>query len=200
MGTRNLTIVKVDGKIKVRQYCQWDGYPTGVGNKIVAYLKSCDLNKLKENVRKLKFGTDKEISKAYEDIVGHNRDTVTGDESDRIKKSKPELHRDTGPEVLKHIESGAVTMVSDGGTFNKESWCEYAYTLDLYKEKITVQWGFEKGDKKTFTFKQFCTMTMDYLETCINEGFPKPSNAEKFIEKEILSKPKRVAKKSKKKE
>lgn len=196
MGTRNLTIVKVDGKIKVRQYCQWDGYPTGVGQHIVNYLKSADLNKLKENVKKLKFGTDAEISKAYADVVGHNRDSVTGEESEKIKKDKPELHRDTGPGVLKIIESGAVTMVSDGGPFNPESWCEYAYTLDLDKEKITVQWGHEKDQKKTFTFKQFKDMDMKYLENCINEGFPEPTNAEKFITKEILAKPKRVAKKT----
>jgi len=29
MGTRNLTIVTSNGKTKVAQYGQWDGYPGG---------------------------------------------------------------------------------------------------------------------------------------------------------------------------
>ena len=31
MGTRNLTVVFMDGEYKVAQYGQWDGYPEGQG-------------------------------------------------------------------------------------------------------------------------------------------------------------------------
>jgi len=38
MGTRNLTMVISDGKTKIAQYGQWDGYPSGQGADILAFL------------------------------------------------------------------------------------------------------------------------------------------------------------------
>lgn len=44
MGTRNLTMVKYNGEIKVAQYGQYDGYPSGQG---LTALRLCrDKNKL----------------------------------------------------------------------------------------------------------------------------------------------------------
>ena len=40
MGTRHLIIVKSEGKTKVAQYGQWDGYPTGQGKDIAIFLHS----------------------------------------------------------------------------------------------------------------------------------------------------------------
>ena len=39
MGTRNLTCVIKDGKYRVAQYGQWDGYPEGQGMNILNFLK-----------------------------------------------------------------------------------------------------------------------------------------------------------------
>ncbi len=35
MGTRNITRVISDGSVKINQYCQWDGYPTGRGADVL---------------------------------------------------------------------------------------------------------------------------------------------------------------------
>ncbi len=35
MGTRNITRVISDGEVKINQYCQWDGYPTGRGADVL---------------------------------------------------------------------------------------------------------------------------------------------------------------------
>ena len=35
MGTRNITRVLLDGEVKINQYCQWDGYPTGRGADVL---------------------------------------------------------------------------------------------------------------------------------------------------------------------
>jgi hypothetical protein len=43
MGTRNLTSVRVGDAIKVAQYCQWDGYPTGQGETISVFLRKADM-------------------------------------------------------------------------------------------------------------------------------------------------------------
>ena len=51
MGTRNLTCIVKDGQYQVAKYCQWDGYPEGQGLKILKYLRSLNLDKLKENLK-----------------------------------------------------------------------------------------------------------------------------------------------------
>ena len=38
MGTRHITAVVSEGEFVVAQYGQWDGYPTGAGNDIVAII------------------------------------------------------------------------------------------------------------------------------------------------------------------
>ena len=54
MGTRNVTIIKYEGKEKVRQYGQWDGYPTCALANIVAFLKTDGaIEKLKANLSKV---------------------------------------------------------------------------------------------------------------------------------------------------
>lgn len=38
MGTRNITRVICNGEVKVNQYCQWDGYPTGRGADVLKFM------------------------------------------------------------------------------------------------------------------------------------------------------------------
>lgn len=42
MGTRNITRVKSGGQLKVCQYGQWDGYPTGAGADIIKFIRDSD--------------------------------------------------------------------------------------------------------------------------------------------------------------
>lgn len=53
MGTRHITAVKVDGEIKISQYGQWDGYFTGAGAQVQAFLKYADLEDFANRVRAL---------------------------------------------------------------------------------------------------------------------------------------------------
>lgn len=39
MGTRNITRVIINGQVKVNQYCQWDGYPTGRGEEVMLFMR-----------------------------------------------------------------------------------------------------------------------------------------------------------------
>lgn len=55
MGTRNVTIIKYNGEEKVRQYGQWDGYPTCALATIVKFLKTDGaIEHLKRNLVKCK--------------------------------------------------------------------------------------------------------------------------------------------------
>lgn len=53
MGTRNVTIIKFNEQERVRQYGQWDGYPTTALASIVEFLKTDGaIEKLKNNLPK----------------------------------------------------------------------------------------------------------------------------------------------------
>lgn len=55
MGTRNVTVIKYNGEEKVRQYGQWDGYPTSALATIVKFLKTDGaIEHLKRNLVKCK--------------------------------------------------------------------------------------------------------------------------------------------------
>ena len=54
MGTRHSQmVINKAGETKVVQYGQWDGYPSGQGVDILAFLRGADLDKYDEEVSKL---------------------------------------------------------------------------------------------------------------------------------------------------
>ena len=65
MGTRNLTMVIQNGKTKVSQYGQWDGYPTGAGSVILKFFQrnDFDLSTLKSKISDLSEYTEEELDK-----------------------------------------------------------------------------------------------------------------------------------------
>lgn len=50
MGTRNITRVKSGGQLKVCQYCQWDGYPTGAGAGIIEFIRKSDDDRMRQRL------------------------------------------------------------------------------------------------------------------------------------------------------
>ena len=60
MGTRSVIKIIKDKKIKVAQYCQWDGYPEGVGLDLLKGLRDIDEIKFKNQVDKCSFITEEE--------------------------------------------------------------------------------------------------------------------------------------------
>lgn len=149
MGTRNLTMVRSRGKVKVAQYGQWDGYPLGQGETIAKFLRTVKLDDFKKRVNALKKWTDTAINKAYI-AEGHNgSEWVTCEISDKVKAKHPELSRDTGAEILNLIYSGKCVRVSLNEKFKEDKlFCEYWYEINLDDETVTM------NDKK-YTFKQW---------------------------------------------
>lgn len=150
MGTRNLTIVKSKGKVKVAQYGQWDGYPTGQGNTIAEFLKQADLKKFQKLVDKLGTYTDKEIEQAYADEGAIKGDRfVSMDIAKRVEGKHPALCRDFGAGILDLIYRERVNRVVMSEDFEKDSlFCEYCYKIDLDNETVEIN-----GDK--YSFKQW---------------------------------------------
>ena len=149
MGTRNLTIVVVNKEIKVAQYCQWDGYPSGQGLTIVKFFRdilesspaklALFKNKVLNNAT---FCASDEVSKLWE-YVGVKDGWATLDQADEFKKLHPTLHRDTGAEVLNIInQSNATVPLENDIEFVKNGLsCEWAYVIDLDKNKLEVYTG-----------------------------------------------------------
>lgn len=151
MGTRNLTIVISNGKTKVAQYGQWDGYPDGQGKTALETLKQIihlgQLGQFKTKIDNLKW-----LSKKDGEIVENDKDWDT---------NYPYLSRDCGAKILSAIHFGKME-VSAGigkrkeikvkiiGLTNNEDFaadslfCEWAYVIDLDKSTFEVYRGFNK--------------------------------------------------------
>ena len=129
MGTRNLTAVYYNGEVKVAQYGQWDGYPSGQGNTILEFLN----NKFKKDefIKNLKlcyFGTDEEMDKKY-------------------LEEYPQFSRNTAADILAMIQdNSAGLMLCNSIDFAKYSlFCEYAYVIDLDTNEFEFYKGFNKS-------------------------------------------------------
>lgn len=155
MGTRNLTIVKSKGKVKVAQYGQWDGYPTGQGKTIAGFLKTADLKKFKKLVDVLTEYKNKEIEDAYVEAgAERGAEFCSSEIADKVKAKYPELSRDQGADILFLIAEGTVKKVSLAESFEKDkTFCEYCYKIDLDNETVEM-------NGKKYPFKKW-----------ISEGF-----------------------------
>lgn len=151
MGTRNLTIVRSNGKVKVAQYGQWDGYPTGQGQTIADFLSKADIKKFKSKVDKLKIYTNEDIQQAYKDAGHDGGEWITMEVSNRKNKAHPALDRDHGAGILELIYNGTVDKVKlDEGFKNDGLFCEYCYEIDLDKGTVVV------NGRKVRSFEEWC--------------------------------------------
>jgi len=151
MGTRNLTMVKHNGKIKVAQYGQWDGYPTGQGKIIADFLRyGLTVDRLRDNLKNVSFyKNDKELDKvinSIENLLGENAN---------ISLRMPEINRDTGANILDIISkiNGKLKLVNSRSFLKDGLFCEYAYLINLDTNKVTL---YTNGKKyKDYTFEVF---------------------------------------------
>lgn len=173
MGTRNLTSVIVDGETKIAQYGQWDGYPTGVGNDIVRFLKRDDLvlDEFRDKVRGLRWLSEEEKAARWAEFTNSTDGWVTMDESYACAKKYPQMSRDTGAGILGMVYAGGVDGVVDDSSFADDAlFCEWAYVVDLDAETVTVVHGYKNRQKDVYSFAEFVADgAMQKLEEGDNE-------------------------------
>lgn len=147
MGTRNLTCVVHDKKIKVAKYCQWDGYPEGQGIIILDFLRE-KFNKelFIQELGKTKKATKKDIISRWKEFgVSAKSDLVSIEASDLFNAKYPFLHRNMGGAILEAIQNGEVDILDNDTEFAKDSlFCEWGYVVDLDKETFEVYRGYNK--------------------------------------------------------
>lgn len=144
MGTRNLTVaITKEGDLKVAQYGQWDGYPSGQGLTVLKFLQECDLEQFNEKLNNLEFYTEEEI-----DTEEFNEDEC--------------LSRNLAAEILNVIyyeeyskhdvwtNKDYKVQLTAKKLFNRiefagdSLFCEWCYVIDLSKKVLEVYKGFNK--------------------------------------------------------
>lgn len=138
MGTRHLICVQHEGKYKVAQYGQWDGYPSGQGLTVLNFLREqFDREKFLARLA-YTFEPSAEQIKEYNDRLQASGKT--------INDLFPSLSRDTGAKILDLIQNSTEPLpLRLSVEFAADSlFCEWAYVVDLDKNTLEAFQGFSK--------------------------------------------------------
>lgn len=136
MGTRHLIAIVLDKKIKVAQYGQWDGYPSGNGRAlakaIVNIIRTAQLQDFITRVRKCSFATQEQLE----------------EEQRKVDAGQPfpkQFSRDTSAEIVGMIlDSPGGLLLKDSSEFARDSlFCEWAYVIDLDTSSFEIYKGFQ---------------------------------------------------------
>ena len=169
MGTRNLTLVQYQNEIKVAQYGQWDGYPSGNGVQILKFCNSNqNLNNLRNRLKNIRFLTDEEEDDIYKTLskledkrrkakATYNYYKPTKKENFAEDYFEFYLTRDIGWNILNIINENVPyetiendedkIKLSNHFTFGYNSlFCEWAYLINLDTNKLECYCGFNKTE------------------------------------------------------
>ena len=152
MGTRNLTVIIKDNKIRLSQYGQWDGYFDYTGIRFLDFVKGHLQGTKKEYTDGLisdfasKVDLLKATTKAYLDeilSIGEKYCTSEGNKKYVIPFSVmfPQFSRDTGIKILDLINSLRAFEFGNQKfpvslDYDKDGWCEYANVINLDTKEI----------------------------------------------------------------
>ncbi len=147
MGTRNLTIVISNGKTKVAQYGQWDGYPDGQGETALNFLTNTNLELFKAKLKKVRFITtkDKKERKEFLSSIGSDNGWLNMEQSAKYNEKYPLDSRDWAAKILSAImesEADKITLNNSESFAADSLFCEWAYVIDLDKNVFEVYEGF----------------------------------------------------------
>ena len=138
MGTRNLTkVIDRNGEIKVAQYGQWDGYPSGQG--LNALYHATAHKQIEKGLDKVRWATESELTEIYSKFSEMN--FLGTEDSKNFGLYYPNLTRDTCADILGVVawSVGEVILV-DESEFEKDGlYCEGVYTIDFQKGKF-ISW------------------------------------------------------------
>lgn len=128
MGTRHRqAVIAKNGELKIQQYGQWDGYPSGQGTDILQYLREGDLKKYQKNLNKLNQITDAQVEEVESD--------------ENWPETYPFLSRDCGSKIHKMVEEGTVPFVVHTPEDECVKWCAGFYTIDFKNGVFISEYG-----------------------------------------------------------
>lgn len=150
MGTRNVTAVFHEGKYKLAQYGQWDGYPEGQGATALDFLSKWTLAKMKKFKKALdrvRFVEGDEFKALWMKIGIVVADGfVTMEQSNAFNREYPYFTRDHGAKILGLVldSSGEVATRNEISFVADSVMCEWAYVVDLDANTFEIFKGFNK--------------------------------------------------------
>lgn len=160
MGTRNLTkVVDVDGTIKVAQYGQWDGYPSGQGLNALyhAHFKE----EIKKGISRCRFASQDELEQIYAQYPDMNY--FGTEDMEKFNTMYPNLTRNTCANILGVVawSVGEVLLVDESEFEKDELFCEGVYEINFQTNEFISIYG---GEIVKFSLDELPTPQI-YLET-----------------------------------
>ena len=140
MGTRNLTkVIDRNGEIKVAQYGQWDGYPSGQG--LNALYHATAHAQIEKGLAKVRFANEAELQEIYAKFPEMN--FFGTEDSKAFGLYYPNLTRDTCADILGVVawSVGEVVLWDDSDFENDDLMCEGVYTIDFQQGKFISKYA-----------------------------------------------------------
>lgn len=148
MGTRNLTmVISQEGEKKVAQYGQWDGYPSGVGLKVLAFCSDKELfEKFKNKLSTVRFldqeGKDKDFIESYNKNAPEWSNQPDLRTEDQKLWFETFITRNLAASVLHNIANSDLAEIvlfdDEGSAKGNDSWVEWSYVINLKENKLFV--------------------------------------------------------------
>lgn len=134
MGTRNLVkVIDQDGVLRVAQYGQFDGYPSGQGITALYHLRYSFGENIAKGLGRVRWAEQAELDAIVESLPELN--LIGSDDSKQFDMLHKNLARETGADILAVVawSVGEVILVNSVG-FEFESSCEAVYTVDFQRK------------------------------------------------------------------
>jgi hypothetical protein len=142
--TRGLVGWKIDDK-EHGMYNHWDSYPDNLGRKVVNILIQLDLNRFKDNAKKVTFVKEEDkVEFCWQNKYQKFGNTSVGKQD--LSSWYCLLREIQGAEVLKYIESGEVEHVLDCNDYHV-----WAYILNCDLNQLEVH---HSGKCKIFSIEE----------------------------------------------
>lgn len=157
MGTRHVIIIKMNNKIVLSQYGQWDGYLEGQGLSIAEFFNKVNIEAFKRKCSKIRKASEEEVQKAWIACgASPNSDSVTFGVAASFSRSFPCLSRDTGAKILdiiyKNKDDELPCLYTKVDKDLRGTWLEYIYTINLDTKSLMIECLYSKT-KYVFTLK-----------------------------------------------
>jgi hypothetical protein len=140
MGTRNLTkVIDREGVVRVAQYGQFDGYPSGQG--VNALLHSYNYRQIEKGLAKVRWATEEEVEEIINKFPQANY--FGTDDQKTFDLYYPNLIRETCADILGVVawSVGEVILVDNSDFEKDELFCEGVYIVDFQKGKFISWYG-----------------------------------------------------------
>jgi hypothetical protein len=148
MGTRSLICVVADGKYRVAQYCQWDGYPSGAGLDVLIFLTYTKMKRFRKKINKCVLLNEQQMKDKWAEYgVDPDDFPIHKSVADKMYKKYPQFHRNMGADVLGFIYESNQNLIELKNSiyFAQDSlFCEWCYVIDLDQQTFEVYEGFNK--------------------------------------------------------